>query len=241
MSVVAFGLGNLARRHPDADTKAVVDRASRALDRSRQMVHGILDFSRSGARPTPDARAPLAAGIRGAVEELVASEPELPPRVDVEPFRDCEVACDAAVLGVILGNLLNNAAKYTKGSAIRRIALRANVTPERVRVEVEDTGPGVPQGLEQRIFEPYVRGPEVTQPGLGLGLATVKRLVESHDGNVGVRRLDPGTVFWFELRRAKDRTAGDAREQSDGSQDTRTPGAAEPLDPCSQPQPHTGR
>jgi signal transduction histidine kinase len=236
MAVVAFGLGNLAHRHPDAETKAIVDRSSRALDRSRQMVHGILNFSRSGARPKPDARTPLAAGIRGAVEELVASEPELPPRVDVEPFRDCDVACDAAVLGVILGNLLNNAAKYTKGSAIRRIALRASVMPEWVRVEIEDAGPGIPQGLEQRIFEPYVRGPDVTQPGLGLGLATVKRLVESHDGNVGVRRLDPGTIFWFELRRAKDRTAGEARDQSDGSEDTRAPGAAEAFEARPQPQ-----
>lgn len=155
----------------------------------------------------PDARASLASGVRAAVEELVASEPEVPPQVDVEPFRDCDVACDAAVLGVILGNLLNNAAKYTRGAETRRIAIRASVMPESVRVEVEDSGPGIPEGLEHRIFEPYVRGPDVTQPGLGLGLATVKRLVESHDGKIGVRRLDPGTVFWFELRRAGE-TAG---------------------------------
>jgi signal transduction histidine kinase len=241
MSVVAFGLGNLAHRHPDAETKGIVDRASRALERSRRMVHGILDFSRSGARPTPDARAPLAAGIRAAVEEIVASEPDLPPRVEIEPFRECDVACDGAVLGVILGNLLGNAAKYMKGSATRRIAIRACVMPERVRVEVEDTGPGIPAGLEHRVFEPYVRGPDVTQAGLGLGLATVKRLVESHEGIVGVRRIDTGTIFWFELPRAKDRAPGETLGPSSEGEGTPPPAAPEGLEPRAQPQPQSGR
>jgi signal transduction histidine kinase len=205
------------------------------------MVHGILNFSRSGARPTPDTRTPLAAGIRAAVEELVASEPQVPPRVEVEPFRECDVVCDAAVLGVILGNLLNNAAKYMKGSAIRRIVVRACVMPERVRVEVEDTGPGIPAGLERVIFEPYVRGPEVTQPGLGLGLATVKRLVESHEGSVGVRRLDTGTVFWFELRRAKDRSPDETLDQDTDSKETPPPGGAEALEPRTHSQPQSDR
>jgi len=73
-----------------------------------------------------------------------------------------------------------------------------------VRVEVEDTGPGLPPGIEHSIFEPYVRAPGVTQPGLGLGLATVKRFADSHGGAVGVLRAEAGTVFWFELPRAPD-------------------------------------
>jgi signal transduction histidine kinase len=130
-----------------------------------------------------------------------------------------------------------------KGSATQRIAIRACVMPERVRVEVEDSGPGVTAGLERRIFEPYVRGPDVTQPGLGLGLATVKRLVESHEGSVGVRRLDTGTVFWFELRRAKDRAPGETIDQSSEGKETPPPGAAaaEALEPRAQPQPQSGR
>jgi two-component system sensor histidine kinase KdpD len=68
-----------------------------------------------------------------------------------------------------------------------------------VRVEVRDSGPGVPEGLEQEIFEPYARGPEVTQPGLGLGLATVRRFVVAHGGAVGIERVPEGACFWFEL------------------------------------------
>jgi signal transduction histidine kinase len=204
MSAVAFGLGTLALRHPDAETKAIVERAGRALQRSGEMVHGILAFARAGARPELDARAQLGAGIRAAVDEILASEPSRPPNVVVEPFRECEVACDDAVLGVILANLLSNASKYTRESPVRRITVRARVGADRVRVEVEDTGRGLPPGLERSIFEPYVRAPGVTQPGLGLGLATVKRLVESHGGAVGVQRVPTGTLFWFELRRVRE-------------------------------------
>ena len=77
--------------------------------------------------------------------------------------------------------------------------MRVQVTDARARVQVEDTGPGLPPGLEHSIFEPYVRAPGVTQPGLGLGLATMKRFADRHGGEVGAQCTEVGTVFWFEL------------------------------------------
>jgi len=207
MSGVVFSLNAIERTHTDAATREVVQRTLRSLARSRQMVHGIFNFARSGARPAAGARARLGAGVQAAVDELLAGDLQSPPLVQIEPLEDCEVACDDAVLGVILSNLLSNAEKYTRESPVRRIAVRGRVTPGRARIEVEDTGPGLPPGLEHSIFEPYVRAPGVTQPGLGLGLATVKRLVDAHGGAVGVRRAEAGTVFWFELPRAPDRSA----------------------------------
>ena len=68
-----------------------------------------------------------------------------------------------------------------------------------VRVEVADTGAGVPEAMHERIFEPYVRV-DRHQPGLGLGLATVRRLVNAHRGQVGVDpREGAGALFWFVL------------------------------------------
>jgi signal transduction histidine kinase len=199
VSAVAFGLSALSRKHPDDASQALMRRTTRALDRARRMVHGILTFARAGARPSPGARARLDATLRAAIEDLVGSEPDAPPAVAIEPFEDCEVACDEVVLSVILSNLLGNSAKFTKDSPERTIHVRARIDRDRARVEVEDTGPGVARELEEAIFEPYVRAPGVTQPGLGLGLATVKRMVVAHGGRVGARAGKVGACFWFEL------------------------------------------
>jgi signal transduction histidine kinase len=58
----------------------------------------------------------------------------------------------------------------------------------------------MPPELARRSFEPYVRGPDATQPGIGLGLATVHGLAEAHHGAVGVDSTPGrGSLFWFEL------------------------------------------
>ncbi|HUB08980.1 MAG TPA: ATP-binding protein, partial [Myxococcales bacterium] len=106
------------------------------------------------------------------------------------------------------GNLVRNAIKYMDDTRLRRITLRVSAVDGKLRFEVEDSGPGVAPDLVERIFEPYVRGPETGQPGLGLGLATVRRLAEAHGGAVGFlpapRR---GSCFWFELPVAEPRAA----------------------------------
>ncbi|HEY1697591.1 MAG TPA: ATP-binding protein [Polyangiaceae bacterium] len=202
LSGVVFSLGALERAHPDAATKEVVERTLKSLARSRQMVHGIFNFARSGARPAPGVRSDLRAGLRAAVDELAASDLPSMPIVETAPFDDVEVACDEAVLGVMLSNLLGNAEKFTRDSPVRRIFVRVAAQSSMVHVEVEDSGPGLAPGVEHAIFEPYVRAPGLTQPGLGLGLATVRRFAERHGGSVGVRRTDGGTAFWFEVPRA---------------------------------------
>jgi len=75
-------------------------------------------------------------------------------------------------------------------------------------VEIEDSGPGVAPELAERVFEPYFRAPGLTQQGLGLGLATVERMVVAHGGRVGVRRGAIGALFWFELPVAPGREVG---------------------------------
>jgi signal transduction histidine kinase len=213
LSTVTFSLDTIARRHADLQTRTAVDRTGRALLRARQMVHGILTFARAGARPAPGARSRLLPVIQAEIEAQIASHAGSAPSIEMEPFEDCEVACDEVPLGVMLSNLLGNASKYTQDATVRRVVVRARVRSDRVRVEIEDTGPGVPPGLEAVIFEPYARAPGVTQPGLGLGLATVKRLAASHGGTVGVQRGAIGALFWFELPRApaRDKLALEAK------------------------------
>ena len=116
----------------------------------------------------------------------------------------------------VFGNVLGNAVKYIGAApaGARHVHVRVIEENGQVRVEVEDTGPGIAPDAQDAIFEPYVRGPNTTQPGLGLGLATVKRIVEAHGGAVGVRSIvGKGSCFWFELPRAAAFPESDARPE----------------------------
>jgi signal transduction histidine kinase len=207
LAAVSLSLSSVQRKHTDVETQHAVQRAQRVLERSRRMVQGIYAFARSTARPTGEAVAPLRAAVLDAASALQAVEGEGCPTVEVQDFEEVEVRMDRGMLDVVLSNLLSNASKFTSNAPVRRITVRARAGAKSVYVEVEDTGPGVPEGFAQAIFEPYKRAPGATQPGLGLGLATVKRLVQGHGGVVGVHNAPSGgAVFWFELPRAPRRS-----------------------------------
>ncbi|WP_028104515.1 two-component system sensor histidine kinase KdpD [Pseudoduganella violaceinigra] len=91
---------------------------------------------------------------------------------------------DAVLIERVLCNLLENAAKYTPpGSSIVVYAVQRG---EFARVMVYDDGPGLPRGREEAIFEKFTRGEkESSKPGVGLGLAICRAIVEAHGGTIG--------------------------------------------------------
>lgn len=103
----------------------------------------------------------------------------------------------------MVSNLVHNAVKYVAGvPGERRVTARVRELDEAVRFEVADTGPGLPDGVEGRLFHTFVRGSNAAgKPGLGLGLATAKRLVEAHHGRLGVASSVGGACFWVQLPR----------------------------------------
>jgi signal transduction histidine kinase len=89
--------------------------------------------------------------------------------------------------------------KYLDDVPVRRVTVRAADDGAFVRFEVEDTGAGIPADAHDEIFEPYVRRHDGV-PGLGLGLATVKRFAEACGGRVGVRsEMGRGALFWVTI------------------------------------------
>jgi signal transduction histidine kinase len=94
--------------------------------------------------------------------------------------------------------------KYMGERDVRRIAVRAVDTGDAIRIEVSDTGPGIPEDALPHLFEAYFRIAGKSHAGLGLGLPTVKKLVEGHGGRVGVKsQVGKGTTFWVELPYAR--------------------------------------
>jgi two-component system, sensor histidine kinase and response regulator len=111
------------------------------------------------------------------------------------------VRCEGPLAYQAFANLTSNALKFTPPGGSVRIATRA--VSARVRVEVHDTGPGVPLEERERLFREYPGlspRPTAGEESHGIGLAIVKQLVESQSGAVGAEFPGSGgSVFWFEL------------------------------------------
>ena len=94
---------------------------------------------------------------------------------------------DAALMERVLCNLLENAVKYTPPGS--QITLAAVTEPDRVVLSVEDDGPGLPAGREEQLFNKFSRGEkESSTPGVGLGLAICRAIVETHGGRIWAER-----------------------------------------------------
>ena len=176
-------------------------RGRRSLSRARSLIDDLFAFAQAGARPVRGASTVVMEVVEGVVEELRAPAAERGITITVvPPVAPTAVRCASGVLSSLLSNLLRNAIKHMGNSVKRQVDLRIEPRYDRVRFEVQDTGPGLPPELVSQAFDPYVRGAGTREPGLGLGLATVRRLVEGHDGRYGVSsKPGEGALFWFEL------------------------------------------
>jgi signal transduction histidine kinase len=206
LGAVGFAL-ELAKGRPGLDEKTteILARGSRTLQRLGTLVDGLLVFAASGRPPLGDRGTNVTEVIAGVVEDARAHADDkgIELTISVEGAPPL-AACSPGVLASISSNLVGNAIKYMGEAVVRRIDLRVRRRGRHVRVEVEDTGPGIADGLREKVFDPHVRGASTSGlPGLGLGLATVRRLVDAHGGEVGVQPRDGGgSAFWFELPEA---------------------------------------
>ncbi|NMQ29567.1 response regulator [Candidatus Accumulibacter phosphatis] len=128
--------------------------------------------------------------------EMACSVPhDLPVAVRGDPVR----------IRQIMTNLVSNAIKFTAdGEVVVRVTLREeNAAQARFRFEVEDSGIGIDQRAQERVFSAFIQADSSTTRqygGSGLGLAIAKRLVETMDGEIGLHsKPGRGTLFWFEI------------------------------------------
>jgi len=103
--------------------------------------------------------------------------PDSLPRVQADPLR----------LDQVIGNLVSNAIKYTPGGGT--VSIKAGAEDGWIWVQISDTGPGIPQELQEKMFEPFVRGGQGKRfpQGMGLGLSIARELVEAHGGRLELK------------------------------------------------------
>lgn len=140
------------------------------------------------------------------IEEIVGSALGATERVLARHKLEVHVAhglplvkFDAVLIERVLVNLLENAAKYSPFGSL--VCLTAEQVGNNVSVSVRDSGPGLPAGREEAVFEKFVRGhKESATPGVGLGLAICRAIVEAHGGKIAAQNLlDAGAQFAFTL------------------------------------------
>ncbi|WP_051242459.1 hybrid sensor histidine kinase/response regulator [Azohydromonas australica] len=124
--------------------------------------------------------------------------------VDVDDTLPVRVNGDVVRLRQMMLNLIGNAVKFTaKGEVVVRASM-TGTTANVLRVEVVDTGIGLTQEQQQRLFQPFVQADGTTTRrygGTGLGLAITRQLAEMMGGAVGVHsQPDGGSTFWFEVQ-----------------------------------------
>lgn len=133
------------------------------------------------------------------------SEPQAQERgihlIFPSPETDFFIKADRTRVKQVLINLLSNAIKYNRSGGTVEVSC-SRVAPERIRINVKDTGPGLPPEKLAQLFQQFNRlGQESgSVEGTGIGLVVTKQLVELMGGSIGVESIvGVGSVFWFEL------------------------------------------
>ncbi len=206
VSIVRAGAETLlggAVEDPEAATKFLNSILTNA-ERLSNIIADLLDLSRIEAGKYELAIEPISVSLamKRAAAALETHAIEKNFTIKVESESSLSAMGDARTLDQILFNFTDNAVKYagTKG----RVTLRATKADGKVRVEVEDDGPGIEPKHRERLFERFYRvdpGRSREMGGTGLGLAIVKHLATVMSGEVGMDPAEPtGSIFWVLLK-----------------------------------------
>ncbi len=195
-----------AREEMDAEHRQSLDLLRTEIGRIEEAVAELMDL----ANPAPPRREPVDLGtVVQEVLSLVRSQADHQGIVvDCRLPATPRVAADPRSLRRVVLNLVLNAIQAMPDRG--RLTVSTGVSPPgprtpggapqpgpAVRLDVQDTGSGIPAELRERVFDPFVSG---KAGGAGLGLAVTKRIVEEHLGRIGFETGAQGTRFWVELR-----------------------------------------
>ena len=157
----------------DQKTAEQYKRLDRAVEKMIFQVNSVMDFVRTG---------PLHLG-NYSIEEIIESslgDIDVPAGIEItSPDNGVRIRCDRKALEVVMSNLITNAIQAVGSSG--EIKIRAKENNEKCVIEVEDSGPGIPDEILPRIFESLYT---TKDDGTGIGLMSCRSIIEQHDGTI---------------------------------------------------------
>ena len=187
----------------DYGQRRMVDLVRSSGEQLRVLLNDIIDLARAEAgklqlNPAP---ANLIAALADSVDiwRSLAREKDLSLDLAMAPYLPAWVTIDRVRFRQLLDNLISNAIKFTQRGGIE---VRSAYRPDnRLRIEVTDTGIGVPPERRAGLFEDFGQSdPHGSEPGgAGLGLAICRRITETMGGTIGLEDTGSGSCFWFEI------------------------------------------
>jgi signal transduction histidine kinase len=175
-----------------------VERIRAAADRMADLVESLLILARASRGELRRGRFDLTATARQVIKEVAARDPQR--QVAFTVHEGMSAYADEGLVRVILENLINNAFKFTHKIDDPTIEVGWTGTGES-RYFVRDNGAGFPAGKSRELFRPFARLHSAEDfPGTGIGLTTVHRAVDRHEGEIWAEGENGrGATFWFTL------------------------------------------
>jgi len=198
------GYGEVMRDIPGENTPENVQIVIDEANRLTTLVNDVLDIAsfQNGQQKFVSAPFCLTEAIRQSLNRYNKLVERNGYHLELTADQEIWVDSDEGRIIQVLCNLINNAMTYTGPD--KSVFIRQIVGQDIVRIEVTDTGEGIPQDKMQFIWERYYRGDKVhrrSAAGSGLGLSIVRHIIDMAGGRCGVRStVGKGSTFWFELR-----------------------------------------
>ena len=180
------------------EARYFLERACAGSVKMGKLIDDLLELSRVSRSPLTKGRVDLSALARGSVTMLRETDPRREAEIEIAP--DLCVMGDKLLLGLVLENLLGNAWKYSSRQPLARIVFGTVESGGERAFFVQDNGAGFDMAYRDKLFGPFQRLHGEEYDGTGIGLATVKRIMERHGGAVWAEgEVGAGATFYFTL------------------------------------------
>ena len=167
----------------DSDTESNLDIMQKNVDRLQTLIRQLLDFRKidKNGYTLSLGKTDLIQMTGNIVERFRPSDSAI-DLVMISPHQHIMCYIDNEAITKVISNLLANAFKYAR----KKIKVSIDIVGDRIIISVKDDGPGIPSGLEDKIFEPFYQADPYSGNGFGIGLSLVRLLVEKHGGKVSL-------------------------------------------------------